>query len=315
MLISCWNIRGLNQPQKQREIVRLIQEFKIDVIGIIETKVKLVNQDKIHNNMISHWHYVTNCQTDSIGRIWVGWNPNKIKLTVLISNSQLMHVQIDNLDLSVTFFASFIYGLHTVQDRRSLWRDLKICAASIGLLPWICLGDFNVILNPNEVFGSNPGRDQGAEEFNDCVNASCLVDLRYSGCFFTWNNRRSVADHIIKKKLDRALVNQGWLDKFPTAYAEFLQSGISDHSPIVIHMEAQVRKKRMPFIFYNYWTSLDKFSDLVCKHWSRPIAGTFQFQLCHKLRHPYGYRRVIGYTWLKKLSKSCRKFIQPTLIN
>ena len=173
MLISCWNIRGLNQPQKQREIVRLIHEFKFDVIGIIETKVKLTNQDKINNNMISHWHYVTNCQADSIGRIWVGWNPDKIKLNVLISNSQLMHVQIENIDLSVTFYASFIYGLHSVQDRRPLWRDLNQCATSIGSLPWICLGDFNVILNPNEIFGSNPGRDQGAKEFNICVNASC----------------------------------------------------------------------------------------------------------------------------------------------
>ena len=277
MLVSCWNIRGLNQPQKQREIVKLIQEFKIDVFGIIETKVRISNQDKINSNMIPHWNYVTNCQVDSIGRIWVGSNPDRIKLTVLLNTSQLIHVLVENSELSISFHASFIYGLHIVQDRRPLWKDILNCANSVGSLPWISLGDFNVVLNPFEVFGGNPGGNQGVEEFNDCVNACCLVDLRYTGCYFSWNNCRADSEHIIKKKLDRALVNQNWLDHFPTAFAEFLLPGISDHSPIVIHVTAPVRKKGMPFKFYNYWTPLDRFYDIVHEHWTRPIAGNCQF--------------------------------------
>ena len=304
MLIGCWNIRGLNQPQKQKEIVRLIQEFKLDVIGIIETKVKISNQDKINSNMIPSWKYVTNCQVDTIGRIWIGWNPDKIKLSVLHNTNQIMHVQIENLDLSISFHASFIYGLHTIPERRLLWRDLKYCVATVGSLPWISLGDFNVVLNQYEVFGSNPGGNQGAAKFNDCVKACCLVDLRYTGCFFSWNNRRSESEFIIKKKLDRALVNQRWLDSFPTAFAEFLQPGISDHSPIVIHVTAQVKRKGMPFKFYNYWTSLEKFYDIVHEHWSRPIEGTFQFQLFHKLRC-----LKVGLKSLAKDSKGREKII------
>ena len=167
MLISCWNIRGLNQPQKRREVDRLIHVLKIDVFGIVETKVRLSNQDMVNNHMISHWQFVTNCQADSVGRIWAGWNPEKIILTVLTITSQLIHVKIESLDLSVAFVASFIYGLHSSQDRRPLWRDLKNCAASAGSLPWISLGDFNVVLNSYEVFGSNLRRDHGAEEFKD----------------------------------------------------------------------------------------------------------------------------------------------------
>ena len=135
--------------------------------------------------MLPHWKFATNCQNDSIGRIWVGLNPDKVKLSVLLSNNQMMFVQIENIDLSITFYATFIYGLHSILDRRSLWRDINNCVNSVGSLPWISLGDFNVVLNPNEVFGGNLGRNQGVEEFNDCVNASCLVDLRYIGCFFS----------------------------------------------------------------------------------------------------------------------------------
>ena len=174
MIISCWNIRGLNQPSKQIEVARLIHEKKIDVIGLVETKVRILNQDKINKNIIPNWQFVTNCQTDSIGRIWVGWNPEKVFLNVLMCSQQLIHVKIVSVDLLVTFEASFIYGLHTVQDRRSLWRDLSRCAASTGSISWISLGDFNVVLHPNEVFGSNQGR---SKEQRNLMTALMLAAL------------------------------------------------------------------------------------------------------------------------------------------
>ena len=284
MILSCWNIRGLNQPQKQREIVSLIHNFKLDVVGIVETKVRMLNQDRIHSNMLPHWCFVTNSTAVSTGRIWVGWNPNKIKLSVLLNTSQMIHVKIETLDNSVAFVASFIYGLHTIQDRRPLWRDINHIAEVTGSLPWLSLGDFNTVLHSNDIYGSNLGRDRGAVDFNDCVNASCLVDLRYTGCLFSWNNRRTDSAAFLVKKLDRALVNPGWLNRYPTAYADFLPSGISDHSPIIIHVVNPVRKKGVPFKFFNYWTSLDQFHTLVHDSWSRPVEGNFQFQLCHKLR-------------------------------
>ena len=56
--------------------------------------------------MIPHWNYVTNCQVDSIGRIWVGWNPDKIKLSILLSTTQIMYILVENFDLSISFTLS-----------------------------------------------------------------------------------------------------------------------------------------------------------------------------------------------------------------
>ena len=81
------------------------------------------------------------------------------------------------------------------------------------------------------------------------------------------------------------MVNQRWLGTFSSSFAEFLPPGISDHSPIIIHVTNPVRKKVMPFKFYNYWTSLDNFIDIVNVIWNSPVEGNFQFQLCHKLRN------------------------------
>ena len=191
MNIQCWNIRGLNQPQKQQEVARLVHALNLDVVGLVETKVKFSNQDIIKNNIFPNWNFITNSQPDFIGRIWVGWNPGKVNVSLLSCSAQMIHVKIDNPDSSISFEASFVYALHTIFDRRPLWREIKQCATSNGHLPWICLGDFNVVLSANEVFGTGPRKDLGVDEFNALVNANCLVDLRYTGAFFSWNNRRS----------------------------------------------------------------------------------------------------------------------------
>ena len=69
------------------------------------------------------------------------------------------------------------------------------------------------------------------------------MDLRYIGEQFTWSNRRYNREDFSQRKLDRALVNQEWLDKFSDSFAHFQALGISDHSPIVVHVKSTPKKK------------------------------------------------------------------------
>ena len=87
------------------------------------------------------------------------------------------------------------------------------------------------------------------------------------------------------KKMDRVLINQSWLDKLPTAFAEFLAPGISDHSPALVNITPGSCRKGKTFHFYNYWSSLENFSNHIGDTWATPIEGNFQFQLCHKIQH------------------------------
>ena len=77
------------------------------------------------------------------------------------------------------------------------------------------------------------------------------------------------------KKLDRVLINQTWLDKFPTAFADFLPLCISDHSPTLLNITSTTSRRGNPFRFYNYWSSLDKFSKHVGEAGSTLIEGNF----------------------------------------
>ena len=251
-------------------------------MGIVETKIKDINKNSVQQRMLPSWDYVAT----STNRIWVAWNPKTVNVTLLKETKQLVHVSVENFILNKEFEVSFVYGLHTCsKDRRDLWRTLtSISSANLGN-PWMALGDFNEVLSPNEIFGGNQAWDPGMAEFNELINDCCLVDLRYTGCYYTWSNRRTNRDDFSERKLDRAIVNNEWLDIFPASHAHFHPPGISDHSPITVNSGQQFKRKGLPFKFYNYWTTMDDYENVITEAWNMHVEGTPQFQLCHKLRH------------------------------
>lgn len=60
MIIASWNIRGLNKPLKQREIRHLVSFHRINVLGILETKVKASDFKKVFSSCVSNWGFVNN---------------------------------------------------------------------------------------------------------------------------------------------------------------------------------------------------------------------------------------------------------------
>lgn len=62
------------------------------------------NQDKLQKSMLPNWNFITNSQPNSVDRIWVGWNPEKVNVTTVICNSQIIHVKIENIDHSMVLF-------------------------------------------------------------------------------------------------------------------------------------------------------------------------------------------------------------------
>ena len=80
MIISSWNIRGLNQPSKQLEVAKLIFNYYIDIMGLLETKVSQENEPFIKNKCFKNWDFISNSSPSTVGRIWVGWNSSKIHL-------------------------------------------------------------------------------------------------------------------------------------------------------------------------------------------------------------------------------------------
>lgn len=110
-----------------------------------------------------------------------------------------------------------------------------------------------------------------ASDFNDCLNAISMQEMVTKGFWFTWSNKRGgLGDN--KSRLDRVLVNDGWIDLFQDSEVVGNAPGISDHSALVLTV-VQSKFKACPFRFYNFWMNDTRFKDLLVSSWDVRMEG------------------------------------------
>lgn len=57
---KAWNIRGLNNLLKLKDVRSFIMSNKLDIVTILETRVKDNNIDKISGNTFGNWSFINN---------------------------------------------------------------------------------------------------------------------------------------------------------------------------------------------------------------------------------------------------------------
>lgn len=96
----------------------------------------------------------------------------------------------------------------------------------------VCLvGDFNAVRSEFERAGRGlviNRRDM--LEFDSFIRSSGMCDLPLHRRFFTWYR----ADGSCKSKLDRMLLNDHWMDRWPNALLKGVGRTVSDHCPLVL---------------------------------------------------------------------------------
>jgi len=142
-------------------------------------------------------------------------------------------------------------------------------------------GDFNAIRDPSDRFGGSNAWPPSFEELNQCLHQAELEDLRYVGLRFTWSTSSGANRKM--RKIDRVLVNNLWSLHFSYSEANFLTSGISDHSPMVVKVIQPVLRRK-PFKFFDFWMEHPSFQAIVNQVWEAPGEGVPIFRLVTKLK-------------------------------
>ncbi|XP_074293052.1 uncharacterized protein LOC141619952 [Silene latifolia] len=279
--ISSWNIRGCNDPLKQQEIRDFLWSNKLDVLGVLETRVKKKNAGNIIKNNFSQYSVICNYDCHYNGRIWLIFNPATVTVTPILSNAQFIHCAINHHATSQKFFLTMVYGSNDPKIREDLWTALSSIQHSVT--SWVLLKDFNVIRDVSEKISPTPPNLDDILAFNTCLLNCRLDDMRGSGCEYTWTNKQDDSTRTWSK-LDRALANPDWFNQFPTTYANFLRAGISDHSPVLVTVFDDPPLKSR-FSFLNCWTTHASYRDLVTQAWHLPVQGTAMFKLFGKLKN------------------------------
>ncbi|KAF6151149.1 hypothetical protein GIB67_002401 [Kingdonia uniflora] len=163
---------------------------------------------------------------------------------------------------------------------RELWRELSI----IGTLnlPWLMVGDFNVVLRGVEKKEGRGVRWNALTEFQNFVNWSCLLENHFSGSDYTWCNGQ-MGNNRIFCKLNRMLCNQAWSSLFLEWKYKVMPQIKSDHSPLLGWNVGIAKPLNTPFRFCNMWTSYDSFLQVVKENWDQDLDGAPLFRLGSKL--------------------------------
>lgn len=237
MKYAFWNIRGLNDPNKQVEVKKFIASNKVDIMAVLETKVKRINNDKIRRRICSSGSWADNSSYAFHGRIWLWWNDQRLNLVVLKAHGQFLHCEIviDNVSLCCTF----VYAYNQIDERIPLWQELLAIGQNMTK-PWAVVGDLNTILFQTEKLRNGDYTQVNTSELQEFCQSAAISDLTFSGNLLTWCNQQAGPNRTYCK-LDRVLVNDQWIHKFPHSAAVFLNPGISDHSPGLVS------------VFEDYW--------------------------------------------------------------
>ncbi|XP_050207530.1 uncharacterized protein LOC126656948 [Mercurialis annua] len=193
-MIGAWNIRGINNPNKQSEVASLISKNKLQFIGITETRVNSVKFDKVWNclkSKIPGWGVINNYSCSSIGRIWIIFNKSEIDVDILAVHNQFIHWRVKNDRLS--FLCTVVYGSYMAVERVNLWNTLDR------------VGGIDIDM-------------QAADDFKNWVSESNLLELKKTGNTYTWTNNQSGNDRIWRK-LDWCFVNLSWYEDWTDSMA------------------------------------------------------------------------------------------------
>lgn len=186
-----WNIRGLNDPRRQRSLVKSLKKFQVNIISLLETHVLQNNFSSIVNFILPGWSSVTNYEFATLGRIWILFY-DTIRLDVFMKVDQAIHCHIYSKSLKKHFFLSVVYGANSAIERRKLWSDLVAVKSCMGEAPWLVCGDFNFELfmtERSDYFEGMP-YSQSSLDFRRCLEEVEHVDMRSDGPYFTWSNKR-----------------------------------------------------------------------------------------------------------------------------
>ncbi|KAK6791450.1 hypothetical protein RDI58_010531 [Solanum bulbocastanum] len=272
-----WNVRGINTQGVIERLRNLKIIHQVSMIAVLEPF-----SDSAQLNTFKSMLAMDNAVSNINGKIWLFWI-NDINCTVLEADEQQITCEIKHIEAHMTYLKTFVYAKCKEYLRKPLWDRLLYIADNRDSIPWCTVGDFNVITDIAEKMGGCPYNMKKSLDFIGVIEACGLLDLGFNGPKFTWSNQRGIHFRIWKR-LDRAMVNDKWLQDMPHTNITHLPSVGSDHCPILMEVNARSEDHIKYFKFLNCWAEQPSFTETVDRCWDRPAEGNPMWIFHQKLK-------------------------------
>ncbi|KAL8461410.1 hypothetical protein ACS0TY_032759 [Phlomoides rotata] len=282
MMILSYNVRGSGRKEKRRELRDLIQERRIDVACIQETKMEVM-EEKVYKTMWGHrqfeWSY-KGAEGNS-GGILTMWNPEVFQKISEWHCRGMLVVSGRWLEDDSRCTIVNVYAPNNSTQRGELWEVIEALAEQNSNEMMCVIGDFNAIRDDTDRVGrSTHFDDRDMVKFNNMIEGSDLTKIPLVSRCYTWYR----SDGTCKSKLDRLLGNPNWLIKWPNVILKGGKRSFSDHIPIFF--EGYIKNwGPKPFKFFNHWTLHPDYKATVEKVWSSSTKqGWSGFTLKERLK-------------------------------
>ncbi|XP_028552325.1 uncharacterized protein LOC110102200 [Dendrobium catenatum] len=202
--------------------------------------------------------------------ILVLWNMKLVSFMVKDTSSQAI---IGDLLIPTlgTWRIATIYGSRTCVDRGKLWKQLEDWMEDST--PSIIGVDYNCILSKEDKRGGKRFLfSKGPKEMKSFMVNYDFHDIGYIGPRFTWCNNKEGTSRIWER-LDRCLLNSSAIQKVPLAITKHLARIASDHSPILLKLDTELRIKSKIIRFEDTWRSYPACKSIVNYAWKKKDVG------------------------------------------
>jgi endonuclease/exonuclease/phosphatase family metal-dependent hydrolase len=267
MSLISWNCRGLGNLRTVRDLYQLVKEKRPNFLFLMETKRNKIKMEVIRSQL----GYAGMFVVDPVGKsggLALLW---RVVEEIEIQNYSRRHINaiVTNLTTGVQWKLTGFYGHPEWNKRKESW-DLLQHLQSYSPMAWVCIGDFNEIVEQSEKWGANPRREGQMELFRLALEKCNLSDLGYTGPRFTWTNCQPDGN-FIKVRLDRAVANTQWCSMFTGASVQVLAARSSDHKPLLLVLDMELQengKRRRGFKFEMSWTLEEDYQQLIEETWN-----------------------------------------------
>jgi hypothetical protein len=182
-------------------------QYENNIVFLMETKMCNKNLDFLRIKMKFDYIFAV----DSVGRsggLILMWRDD---MKVVIQNYSRRHI---NVTVSMgrdgkEWKFSGVYGHPEVAKRKESWALMQQLA-TFSPKPWLCIGDFNEIINLSEKWGAVTRADRQMEAFRRTLEDCQLCDLGFKG-----PNTRGIMG--VLEKISR---NRGWIEHWATRNGE-----------------------------------------------------------------------------------------------
>ena len=252
--VIAWNIRGLNWPNKQVDVHLFLQLNNVGLIGLLETKVKIQNVEKVAAQVFPGWRWTHNFSLNPKGRIWVAWKPSSYQVEVIHISEQYVHCKATQTSSNIKFFITYVYGLNQVLSRKQMWEDLS--TKQPAQEPWCIIGDFNAILYKEDRIGGGEVLFSDIKDMQEFMENNELHEMKSIGPYYSWTNKT------IKSRIDRALINEEWNAVFNYTQVRYEANSLSDHTPLMVQFLPSPKPKTR-FQFCDMWARHADFHSII----------------------------------------------------